>query len=94
MDLLNDYYPLYPNHPEQGCSDTSSEDNEHLGLFDENNRNRKRKKILSSDDFNMKYADDIWYIWCIIQDYSDGGLFDRLDYATFCSMCYEHSTKY
>jgi len=96
MDILNDYYPLYPNNPNETTDSGESEENEnYIRGLDSINSNRKRKKLLSSDDFCLKYSDDIWYIWCIIKDYSlNSNLLDRLDYASFCQLCYENSTKY
>ena len=93
MDILNDYYPLVSDTIERETS-ISDEDYEYINQLDNINSRSRRKKILSSDDFNMKYADDIWYIWNIIRDYSDGQFLDRMDYASFCSICYDHSTKY
>ena len=95
MDLLNDYYPIYPENP-NGPDDESeaSENNEHINRLDNINRNKKRKKALSADDFSLKYGDDMWYIWCIIHDYSLAtNLLDRLDFAGFCNLCYENSSK-
>lgn len=94
MDILNDHYPLYPP-----CPDTDSEEsehnNEHIKRLDRLNEGKKRKKLMSIDDFCLKYGDDIWYIWCIIKDYStDSNLLDRLDYPGFCELCYTNSTKY
>ena len=93
MEILNDYYPLVSDNVERETS-ISDEDYEYINQLDNINSRSRRKKILSSDDFNMKYADDIWYIWNIIRDYSDGQFLDRMDYDSFCSMCYDHSTKY
>jgi hypothetical protein len=92
MDILNEYYPLVYENPDR--ESISDEDYEYFDRMDDLNTRSKRKKILSSDDFNVKYADDIWYIWNIIRDYSDGRFLDRIDYASFCSICYEHSTKH
>jgi hypothetical protein len=92
MDILNEYYPLIYENPDR--ESISDEDYEYFERMDGLNRRSKRKKILSSDDFNVKYADDIWYIWNIIRDYSDGQFLDRMDYASFCSICYDHSTKH
>jgi hypothetical protein len=96
MDTLNDYYPLYPPNPEQPSeSDEDTENNEHVKRLNHINDSRKRKKLMTIDDFCLKYGDDIWYIWCIIKDYSsESNLLDRLDYSGFCELCYENSTKY
>ena len=96
MDILNDYYPLYPTNPSAPSdSEEENENNQHIKRLEHNNENRKRKKMLTIDDFCLKYGDDIWYIWCIIKDYSlESNLLDRLDYSSFCEMCYQNSTKY
>ena len=93
MDILNDYYPLRPQNP--NAASDSEEDNEHIRKLDSINAGRKRKKIMTIDDFCLKYGDEMWYIWCIIKDYSiDSNLLDRLDYSSFCDLCYQNSTKY
>jgi len=92
MDLLNDYHPIYPENPETGSlSESDIEENKkHIELYD---RVRRRKKT-SLNDFCVKYSDDMWYIWCIIKDYSEtSGILDKLDYPKFCALCYENSTK-
>jgi hypothetical protein len=97
MDILNDYYPLYPQNPQkEELSDSEeSENNEHIKKLDTINTGRKRKKIFTVDDFCLKYNDDMWYIWCIIKDYShDSNLLDRLDFSEFCDICYRNSSKY
>jgi hypothetical protein len=95
MDLLNDYYPIYPQKPDNSSDESEAQENqEHIERLDAINARRKRKRVLSIDDYCLKYGDDIWYIWCIIQDYSQNvNLFDRVNYGQFCQICYENSTK-
>ena len=45
------------------------------------------------DDWNMLYNDDLWYLWCLIVPFKENGVLDRMDYSSFCSMCYENSSK-
>jgi hypothetical protein len=81
MDYLNDFYPLYPPNPDP--PDES---------FVE--ASRKRKKKLDFSDFCNIHSDDLWYLWCMITEFSsntDAGLLSRMDYAMFCSLCYENS---
>jgi hypothetical protein len=55
------------------------------------------KEIMCGIEYpkDIKYNDEMWYIWCIIKDYSEGSsLFNRIDYAKFCILCYENSAKY
>ena len=93
MDTLNDYYPLRPQNP--NAESDSEEDNEYIKKLDSINAGRKRKKIMTIDDFCLKYSDEMWYIWCIIKDYSiNSNLLDCLDYSSFCDICYQNSTKY
>jgi exosome complex RNA-binding protein Rrp42 (RNase PH superfamily) len=95
MDILNEYYPLYGTNPDALSESEQSENNEYIEKLDSINKSKKRKKILTMDDFCLKYGDDMWYIWCIVHDYShDSNLLDKLDYTTFCEMCYNNSTRY
>ena len=99
MDRFNEFY-AYPENPDKATlSDSEISENENYinGLQDLNSQ-RKRKKQYSIDDWSMIYSDDLWYIWCIISDYTRGGksvrVLDTMDFGSFCSMCYENSTKY
>ena len=93
MDILNEYYPLYPENPEPVRSD--SDESVYIEKLENLNINRKRKKILVFDDFCLKYNDEMWYIWCIIKDYSiQSNLLNKLTFASFCDICYQNSTKY
>ena len=95
MDILNDYYPLYPTNPEIVSDSEESENENYIKKFENINTGKKRKKILTIDDFCLKYNDDMWYIWCIIHDYSQtSGLLNNMTYTTFCEMCYQNSSKY
>ena len=82
MDLLNDYNPIYPPNPET----KSESDEEYIDKL------LKRKRKLNFDDFCLVHSDDLWYLWCTIKEMTVySGLLDRLDYPSFCSMCYENS---
>jgi len=95
MDILNDFYPLYPPNPDAPSDSEESENNEHIKKLDTINEGRKRKKIFSFDDFCLKYNDDMWYIWCIIHDYSKTtDLLNGLTFPKFCEVCYDNSSKY
>jgi len=92
MDLLNDYHPLYEENP---YASTDTEDEKYIEKLDSINNNRKRKKNLTFDDYCIKYSDELWHLWSIIDDFKkNSNLLNRLDYACFCSVCYENSTKY
>jgi hypothetical protein len=97
MDTLNDYYPVYPPNPDAPSASDSdySEDFENIKKMDKLNNTKKRKNKFTIDDFCLKYNDEMWYIWCIIKDYSENShLLDRLDFPNFCQLCYENSSKY
>ena len=95
MDILNDYYPLVPENPDKGSDSEISENNEYIAKLDSINNGRKRKKKLTFDDFCLKYSDDLWYLWCIIKDFTkDGNVLANMEYSSFCSMCYDNSVKY
>ena len=73
----------------------SNSDYEYIKELDSINSRKKRKRIMTMDDYCLKYGDDIWYLWNIIKDYSEtSGVCEKLDYPTFCQVCYENSEKY
>ena len=83
MDILNDYYPLYPENPEKASDSEISENNEYIAKLDSINNSRKRKKNLNVDDFCLKYSDDLWYLWCIISDYTkNGNILANMEYSS------------
>jgi hypothetical protein len=95
MDVLNEYYPLYPENPDAVSTSESEENGNYIDRLDTINVNKKRKKILVFDDFCLKYNDEMWYIWCIINDYSiRSNVLNKLDFATFCDICYQNSTQW
>ena len=93
MDLLNDYYPLYPPNPEyEGMSNEEYE--ERMDYIEGLN---KRKADLHYDDWYLKYSEDLWYLWCIINEHTSTNLSPLLcnmEYAHFSTMCFENSQKY
>ena len=88
MDILNDYYPLYPPNPD----DYSSEDDrDYLDKLTE-----QRTRELNVDDYCMVHSDDLWYLWCMVNEFTvtnTVAIFDKIDYAKFCVLCYENSTR-
>ena len=94
MDILNDYYPLYPENPDKASDSEISENNEYISKLYSINNSKKRKKNLKFDDFCLKYSDDLWYLWCIISEFTNNGnILANMEYSSFCSMCYENSVK-
>ena len=89
MDILNEYYPLYPDNPaNEGLSDSDLEENRNYV-----EKIKKRKKI-NFDDFCALHSDDLWYLWCIINEFTNTNnldLLNKIDYPSFCSMCYENT---
>lgn len=96
MDILNDYISVYPSNPLTSDLSESeiSENEDHIKTLKILNINKKRKKEFTFDDWCMIYSDDLWYLWCIIDGYKQGSnLLDRLEFHSFCSMCYDNSSK-
>ena len=92
MDLLNDYYPLCQANPDTSeLSDSElSEREEYIRTLTKRSGNRK----LTFDDWNIKYSDDLWYMWCNLKEYTEGTkLLNKMEYHSFCSMVYENSSK-
>jgi hypothetical protein len=95
MDVLNDLLSPYPPNPLTiDLSDSElSENEEHIKKIKSINKSVKRKKEFSFDDWCMIYSDELWNLWCTIQHYRENGVLDRLNFADFCAMCYDNSTK-
>ena len=97
MDKHDEYYSFWSQPPIQTEEESldSNSDYEYIQTLDSINNRKKRKRIMTMDDYCLKYGDDIWYLWCIIKDYSEtSGVCEKLDYSTFCQVCYENSEKY
>jgi hypothetical protein len=95
MDILNDQlrpYPPNPNNVDLSESELS-ENEEHVATLRKIKERRKRSRQICFDDWNMLYSDDLWYLWCLIVPFKENGVLDRMDYSSFCSMCYENSSK-
>ena len=91
MDYFNDLNPIYPPNPDTvGLSDSDvSERNDII----EKIYLRKRKRRVNFDDFCTLYSDELWHLWCVIQENSIySGLLNKLSYPTFCSTCYENTS--
>ena len=99
MDILNDYYPLYPTNPD--LDDLSNSDVDEIeerreSIYRHQN-GRLRKRNLSFDDWCCIYSDQIWYFWCMICEYTETNtlpFFDKMEYSNFCTMLYDTSSKY
>jgi hypothetical protein len=90
MDILNDHYPLYPDNPDPS-NFTEQEQQDAEVLI------KKRKKQLTFDDYCAVYSDDLWYLWCMVQEFresSNKSILDTLDYPSFCRVCYDNCTGY
>jgi len=97
MDLLNDHYPLY-NDPD---TDYSESDNEYYNqqkqtALEIQNLIKPHKKLLLVDEWNIIHSDELWYLWCNIQEtisINNSPLLDRVNYASFCEWVYRNSSK-
>jgi len=99
MDILNEYYPLYaPNPDKENLSESDiSENEQYANTLLRINGSKKNKKGMTFDDWSMVYSDDLWYLWCMMSEFTQGNnikIFDKMDYASFCSMSYENSSKF
>jgi hypothetical protein len=94
MDTLNDYYPMYPYLPD---SDEYSSDQEQdvKNIIDTlTSGNKKRLPLI--DEWNIYHSDNLWYLWCIVNEYiSNNNLpfLDKIDYPKFCEIIYTNSSK-
>ena len=90
MDILNDYYPLYPINPErENLSDSELSDREEY-----RNILRNSKKKLTFEEWSLVYSDDLWYMWCMICEFNHVNslpFFYKNDYASFCHVTYQNS---
>ena len=98
METLNEYYPLYPDNPETAeLSEIElAENHEYITNLEKINDGRRNKKPFSFEDFCLKHSDNLWYLWCIINEFTDTNssrLLNRMDYPKFCAMCFENSCK-
>jgi len=92
---MDDYYNYNDNASWDSDESEIDANKDYIKKLDDLNENRKRKKTLTVNDFCLKYNDDMWYIWCIVNDYSKtSGLLNQLDFTKFCDICYENSSKF
>ena len=98
MDILNSYLPAHPPNPVNADLSESeiSEYEDYVNKLKKINIHRKRKKEYSYDDFCLIHNDNLWYLWCIINEFTDTNkciLLNKMLYPNFCVMCYENSTR-
>lgn len=100
MDLLNDKYPLYPKNPDKDS--VSESDKESAGEYLENVKNINYKRVnihrkfkeTPYDIWYTHYSDDLWYFWCMCNEFTQVNMlpfFDHLSYHSFCKICYHNS---
>jgi hypothetical protein len=89
MDIFNDLYPICLENPY--TSNLSEEEEQERREFV--NLGKKRKKDLCFDDYCAVYSDELWNLWCLVDDFKKNNkpVLNTMDYPTFCSMCYEYS---
>jgi hypothetical protein len=100
MDILNDKYPLYEEYLSQDFSDSDSDHEfnhkQKQTAIEIQNLIKPNKKLLLVDEWNIIHSDDLWYLWCVIQEtiyINNSPLLDRVDYPTYCEWVYRNSTK-
>jgi hypothetical protein len=86
MDIFNDLYPLYPENPETSCLSDQEEHENFVSLG-------KKRKRLTFDDYCAVYSDELWHLWCLIDDFKKDNkpILNHLDFGSFCSICYENT---
>lgn len=95
MDVLNDQIRYKENPIYADLSDSDlSETLEYTSKLRTINAGKRKKRGYSFDDWCLVYADDLWYLWGIISEYRSTGVLNCLDFAGFCDMCYQNSTKF
>ena len=97
MDIFNDLYPLYPPNPLYDGLSKQEIDEHHEYLEKLEEHGYKRRVNLVYDDWYEKYSDDLWYLWCIINEFTNvnvSPILCKMEYYNFCTMCYENSTQY
>jgi hypothetical protein len=91
MDILNDYYPLYPGNPDT-CNLSDSE----LSDLEEYRNVIRGRRNYSFDDYLVVYSDELWYMWCMIQEHTSWNIlpfFNKINYYTFCHIVYDNSEE-
>jgi hypothetical protein len=92
MDIFNDLYPVCLENPyTSNLSDQEEQEHKEFVAL-----GKKRKKELSFDDYCTVYSDELWNLWCLVEDFRNNNkpILNTMDFPTFCSMCYENSLKY
>ena len=95
MDILNDQIHGYGKNPlHEDLSDSEvSENQEYANKLSNLNKNRRKRKGYTFDDWCLVYSDDLWYLWNIVSEYKTCGVLDTLDFPSFCDMCYKNSSQ-
>jgi len=101
MDLLNDEYPLYEENPQHPCTEEyynyiSDQKETVQKIRDLTKRRPKKKKNLQSDEWEVYYSDDLWYLWCIMNEYITSNnlpFMERTKYSDFVNIVYRNSSK-
>lgn len=99
MDLLNDQYPLFNEDTlDDNNSDESSDYLEKKNIATEIQKLIKSKsnKFLKFDEWNIIYSDELWYLWCTVQEtisINNSPFLDRIEYTAFCNWIYKNSSK-
>jgi hypothetical protein len=60
-----------------------------------NNLTNLRRR-LTFDEWSLVYSEDLWYMWCMLKEYTTYNtipVFENMDYGSFCHIAYEKSPR-
>jgi hypothetical protein len=60
-----------------------------------NNLTNLRRR-LTFDEWSLVYSEDLWYMWCMLKEYTTYNtipVFGNMDYGSFCHIAYEKSPR-
>jgi hypothetical protein len=100
MDILEDFYPLYQDNPYNTNKDSiDTSDSESIEYVPKNKFNsftpiKNPKAARNYDNWACRHSDDLWYFWCMCQEYTQVNclpFMDAMSFADFSMMCYKNS---
>ena len=67
-----------------------------LQLFEYINNLTNLRRRLTFDEWSLVYSEDLWYMWCMLKEYTTYNtipVFGNMDYGSFCHIAYEKSPR-